>query len=258
MERIKIGVPTIDQSQLLSTTTDQLGSNATKQAQQFLSDVTHISKITCRRGSSTGIFPGNILISIQGDDGNNNPDGVPISLFPVVIQGSTWLAFPENTDFDVPIYARVQNDGITKYWLVYESTTSDVSNFTRLRVTGTQEYTKGVWKSFSLGSWSSPTSRSSYFKIHGGSSFFSDTPERTKTEARTLEGGNRFKVRDMGTGINMRGDSGDGVFLSAPLNIPLNSPITFATYLSIEAMDKIRLLFANYFTSGNQIGRAHV
>jgi len=151
----------IDQSQVVSDNTNRLGTSATQwEAQQFTPTKKNLTGFILRRGTDTGTYTGDVTISIQADS-STAPSGTDLGT-PVTILNAAWGAITADTDYTVT-YPLTLTIGGT-YWIVIKSSTSDDSNYSRLRVQAPGGYTGGVFKNYNGSVWSAALTSGLYFK----------------------------------------------------------------------------------------------
>ena len=152
----------IDQSQVVSDNTSRIGEPATVWiAQQFTPTKKNLTSFVIRHGTETGTYTGNVTVSIQADSGSTTPSGTDLGT-PVTIANADWKAITADTDYSI-YYPLTLTIGGT-YWVVIKSSTSDNSNYTRLRSQTTAGYSGGVKKVYNGSAWSAASTDELYFK----------------------------------------------------------------------------------------------
>jgi hypothetical protein len=154
----------IDQSQVNSITTGTFGQDTnSKIAQQIIPTKKNMTGFVIRRGVDTGTFTGDITFSIQADSGSTTPSGTDLGT-PVTITNAQWGAISLDTDYAISYPLTLD---LTKtYWIVWTPSTVDANNYTRYRVSDTNNPYAGAFKLYttSTTTWSGASSRDLYFK----------------------------------------------------------------------------------------------
>lgn len=157
----------VDQSQINTTGGRAIGNNGTGMmtAQQFQPSVAYLSSVIFQKRASIGTFTGDISVSIQ-TTAANSPSGV--NLATITINNATYTTIVPSTDYSVslPLVLDVRQ----KYWIVFSSSTQDVSNFANINAATGDPYPLGTSKNFNGSVWSGDLGSDIYFKtLYGGS-----------------------------------------------------------------------------------------
>jgi len=159
----------VDQSQTTANQATQFGmsgadsTNPTKLAQQFVCTKPKFTWFIFRRVVSTGTFTWDVTVWIYADSGTNTPTGTALATY--TWTNAQWEAIAAETDYTVSLPCILTTDGTTKYHIVFQSTTSDSSNYPRVKVgSGATSYPSWVALAFSGASTWTPIGLDLYFK----------------------------------------------------------------------------------------------
>jgi len=171
-----------DQTNTTKDTTVNLGDGTDQYwSQQFTPTQTPTIGATIQIESFVGTYAGDLIFSIQKNNGSDEPDGT--KLIELIIANATVLDIALDTDYVVDLLADLVdlNDSQT-YHLVIESSTSDASNYVKLRADSGAGYAGGVLKkSTDAVTWSAEA-KDLYFKIHYGQTLYK---KYTRTDSVT-------------------------------------------------------------------------
>jgi len=139
-----------DQSQLTASTWRWLWrSSQQKIAQQFLPKKSFMSGITLRKNDNIWSFTWEVSISIQTDN-SNDPSGNKIANYKIT--NTIWNSISKTTPYYLDLPCLLNADWLTKYWIVFESSTNDDSNYAIIRA-NSWSYTDWVYKEYNGSSW---------------------------------------------------------------------------------------------------------
>lgn len=163
----KVGIPVIleiDQSQTNVTGSLTFGDNSStqKSAQQIIPKKGKLRSISIKKRTSTGTYIGDVTISLQTQAGTN-PSGT--ALFTTTIPNATWEAISAAIDYDLAFVGDIAADGVTPYWLVFESSTQDSANRPNVAGATGNPYPDGTLKNYNGSSWSAGSTTDFYFKM---------------------------------------------------------------------------------------------
>lgn len=144
---------TADQYQLISNDIIQFGQSTTgkqKYAQSFIAQKKHLTNVIFRRNTGGGTFTGTVSISIRADSA-----GTPAasSLISAPLTNAQWEAIPNNTDYVFTLIPAQLTPG-NLYWIVFESSTLDDTNFPQLRRWNGGHGTSGTGARYNGAAWS--------------------------------------------------------------------------------------------------------
>ncbi len=143
-----------DQTQLTTSTGRGLGrSSQQKIAQQFLPKKSFLAGITLRKNDNVWTFTWDITVSIQTDS-SNTPSGIKIATYKIT--NSVWNSYNKSLTYYIDMPCLLTADGLTTYWIVFESSTVDENNYAIIRA-NTASYTDWLYKEYN---WSSRTTQS--------------------------------------------------------------------------------------------------
>ena len=129
---------------------------------QFTPTQNRFSGFVFQRAQNTGTYTGNVTITLEKDDGSNNPDGNVLASH--YFTNAQWEALNPNVDQTVYLPYIIDANGTNKYHVKFYSDTNDGNNYTRLRVDTGTGYSGGVLRKMTDANvWSSYTS-DGYFK----------------------------------------------------------------------------------------------
>lgn len=153
----------IDQSQTVSNANQSFGYSSTVyHAQSFTAGRSNLRGVTFRKGTGSGTYAGNVTISIK-EDSSGEPEGSTLAT--ATILNAAWQAISADTDYFITISCALTPT--TLYWIVFQSSTADNSNYSGLRWGNPGTYYTGgkVLYSGNGTTWTDP-SRDLYFKTH--------------------------------------------------------------------------------------------
>lgn len=260
--RSLVGLSPVTDSMVVTTpvdssnyTTERLGETSTvRRAQPFIATQPYLSNVTFRKGGETGTFVGTVKVSIQAASGSN-PSG--IDLASRTYTNTEWLALAQNADITITLRTTV-TVGST-YFIVFISSTSDNSNYSRLYFNRNviNQNTAGRPQVYNGSTWSEG-SGALYFKITSGPAYYSEVARTTVTTPRT-PATNRVATRDMGTAL--RFDGVDTTQVSIPA-LPALTAFTVTGWAKLSKADGSVGFFGNNLGPGanrwntflNQVG----